>query len=63
MPPALISAFGNVSAMLVLTTMFIAVSNDLPKTSYVKVETSQLNFELYSFYFVQLIIRNIYMER
>ena len=46
MPPALISAFGNVSAMLVLTTMFIAVSNDLPKTSYVKVEISQTNFEL-----------------
>ena len=46
MPPALISAFGNVSAMLVLTTMFIAVSNDLPKTSYVKVEISQTKFEL-----------------
>ena len=36
----------NLTAMLVLTTMFINVSNNLPKTSYVKMIDVWLIFNL-----------------
>ena len=50
----------NVTVMLVLTTMFISISNNLPKTAYVKMIDIWLLFNL-SKPFIDIILQT-YME-
>ena len=50
----------NVTVMLMLTTMFISISNNLPKTAYVKMMDAWLLFNL-SKPFIDIILQT-YME-
>ena len=50
----------NLTSMLVLTTMFINVSNNLPKTSYMKMVDVWLLFNLFYPFLVVLI--HTYMD-
>ena len=50
----------NLTSMLVLTTMFINVSNSLPKTSYMKMVDAWLLFNL--FYPFIVVLLHTYMD-
>ena len=50
----------NVTVMLVLTTMFISISNNLPKTSYMKMVDVWLLFNL--FYPFIVVLLHTYMD-
>ena len=50
----------NLTAMLVLTTIFIDVSNNLPKTSYIKMVDVWLLFNLLQPFFV--VLMHTYMD-
>ena len=50
----------NLTAMLVLTTIFIDVSNNLPKTSYMKMVDVWLLFNLMQPFFV--VLMHTYMD-